>query len=60
MWGDSGSIIGMKVKEKKFREIIRKLPNKQELSEEDKEFLEKEKINIDVVPTHEGGLGDGE
>lgn len=44
MWGDSGLIIGMKVKEKKFKDVIKKLLNKEELSKEDEEFLIKENI----------------
>ena len=60
MWGDSGAIIGMKVKEKKFKDIIKKLLTKKSLSEEDKQFLEKENINPDIMPIHERGLEDGE
>lgn len=43
-WDNSGMIIGMKKKEKKLKEIIKKLLNHEELSEEDKEFLIKEEL----------------
>ena len=43
-WDNSGTIIGLKAKEKKFKNIIKKLLNKKELSEEEKEFLKKEKV----------------
>ena len=39
---NSGAIIGLKKKEKVFKEIVRKLLNKEELIEEETKFLEKE------------------
>lgn len=44
MWGNDGAVIGMKVREKKYKVIIKNLLNKKELSQEEKEFLIKEKI----------------
>lgn len=43
-WSNDGAIIGMKAKEKKFKNIIKKLLNKEELSSEEKAFLKKEKV----------------
>jgi len=48
-WNNSGAIIGMKAKEKKYKIIIKKLLAKEDLSEEDKEFLKKENV---------GGVGE--
>lgn len=42
MWGDSGVIIGLQKKIKKYKEIVKKLLNKERLAEEDKDFLDKE------------------
>lgn len=42
MFGDSGAVIGMKVKEKKYKEIVRKLLMKRDLTDEEIKFLEKE------------------
>lgn len=44
MWESDGAIIGIKIKEKKYKEIIKKLINKEELSENEREFLIKEKV----------------
>ena len=45
MYGDEGMVIGiMKRRIEHYKLIVQKLMNKQEISGEDKEFLNKEKI----------------
>lgn len=44
MFGDTGIIIGLQTKIKKFKQIIIKLLSKEKLSNDEKEFLKREKV----------------
>lgn len=44
--GSGGQIIGLKLNEKKYKRIIRKLLMDEELTDGEKEFLEKKGIDL--------------
>ncbi len=46
MFAAEGNVIGLKKKEKRYKEIIRKLLSAQPLTADEKAFLEKEEVTV--------------